>query len=85
MNDITIKTPTGSMDAPTELVTTICNAMMNKQNWKLPTSTFRTANKDTAEDVAYGLEWYLGGSETVVDRNGDYIVSSKGYYHYIGV
>ncbi len=84
LSGITINVPAGSMDEPTQFVKDIVNAMQNAQNWKLPTTSFRTMNADLAQDIAYGLDWFMGGHEMEVDAEGFVVVTSKGYYHYIG-
>ena len=81
---VAINIPVGSMDEPTQTVKDIVNAMQNQSNWKLATSAFKTMNLDMAEDVAYGLDWFMGGHEMNVDSDGYIVVTSKGYYHYIG-
>lgn len=76
-NEITLQRPTARVEA-------IIKAMQHPHNWKLPTSTFTTNIRSRAEDVAAGLEFYMGGSETRENGDGSFTVSSRGYYHYIG-
>lgn len=82
VGEFTICVPVGSMDEPTERVKSIVTAMYAK-NWKMPTAPFATRDRSLADDVAYGLDWYLGGHE-MAENNGEFTVTSLGYYHYVG-
>jgi len=83
LEGITVNIPAGSLDPPTEELTRIVEKLYNPTNWKLPTREFRTDNEHLARDVAYTLDWFLGGHE--IRREGtEWVVTSKGYYHYIG-
>lgn len=63
-------------------------AIRNHENWKFATSRFETADRHLACEVAAACDWYLGGHEMEVKANpfggSLYVVTSKGYYHYIG-
>ena len=58
--------------------------LKNQANYKLPTSHVLIKKGDKMlEQVAYCLDFYLGGHEEI--DLGDYVkVQSQGYYHYIG-
>lgn len=74
-----------SIAEPTKTATAVAKSMMNHANWKLPTTTLKFGPKvdDLRKETAYALDFYLGGHEET--REGDMIVlSSKGYYHYVG-
>jgi len=85
---IDVRIPAGSMDPPTDLGRMAMEGVQDPTNWKLPTRELRCRDLEAAQDVAYAMDWYLGGHEmrTEIDAEGrpDYVVSSKGYYHYIG-
>lgn len=93
---ITVAVPVGSMDKPTAEAEKIMKAHQDPRGWKYPVRAYETLSKSEAEDLAYCLNWYLGGHEMrKVERSVQlasgtilvgtvYIVSSKGYYHYIG-
>ena len=87
-NEITIRVPVGSMDTPTELGRKAMESVQNADNWKMPTRKLHCRSLEVAQEVAYAMNWYLGGHElqTVIDAAGvaDYVVSSRGYYHYVG-
>jgi hypothetical protein len=56
----------------------------NKENWKMPP---RPAFADTPEEahaISLSFNYYLGGSEIKTLRSGKIMITSKGYYHYIG-
>jgi hypothetical protein len=86
--EINVRIPTGSMDPPTDLGRKAMEALQDPTNWKLPTRELRCRDLDTAQEVAYAMDWYMGGHELriEVDAAGrpDYVVSSRGYYHYVG-
>lgn len=84
IDGIEINIPVGSMDPPTPEIDTIVRAMYNENNWKLPTYEYWTRDKQEADDVAYALDWHLGGHERQEHPNGDIVLTSKGYHHYIG-
>ena len=85
---IEIAIPVGSMDRPNEFGERIVKSIQNPTNWKLPTGDFLTFDRSEAEDVAYCLDWYMGGHETIETNYPDgatsFRVKSLGYYHYIG-
>lgn len=84
---IEIAIPVGSMDPPTAEAVADMNTIENAENWKLATGIFSTTNKDRAENLCYALDWYLGGHEMIETWSTDgteFLVCSKGYYHYIG-
>jgi hypothetical protein len=86
--DIQIRVPAGSMDPPTSMGRAVMEGVQDPTNWKMPTRKLHCRSLKLAQEVAYAMDWYMGGHEmqTVVDASGvaDYVVSSKGYYHYIG-
>jgi hypothetical protein len=81
---VKIEIPVGSMDEPTQEVKDLIQQIQDSTNWKLPVRAFKTRSVELAQDVAYGLDWYMGGHEMEVRDDGWIIVTSKGYYHYIG-
>jgi hypothetical protein len=87
IGNLEINVPVGSLDKPCQFGEAAVKAIQNPGNWKLATGEFETADESKAEAIAYALDWYMGGHETreiVKDGVTFYIVSSKGYYHYIG-
>ena len=57
--------------------------MSNKENWKMPPKPFVTKSYPLALQVENTFNHFLGGSEMTALPNGEYQVTSKGYYHYI--
>ena len=87
ISTITVRVPVGSMDEPTSRGKDLLMLVENKENWKDATSVFNTDRLEDAEDLAYTLDWYLGGHEMETKEESwgkVYLVSSLGYYHYIG-
>lgn len=86
--DLEVKIPAGSMDPPTDLGRMAMESVQDSTNWKRSTRELRCRSLEMAQEVAYAMDWYMGGHElrTEVDATGraDYVVSSRGYYHYIG-
>ncbi len=85
---IKIAIPVGSMDKPTPESERTMKEHEDPRGWKYPIQPYVTYSKSEADDLAYCYNWYLGGHEreTRVDSKFKvyHIVSSKGYYHYIG-
>jgi len=92
---VTIRIPVGSMDRPTAESEKIMKAHEDPRGWKYPIRPYMTLSQSEAEDYAYCLNWYCGGHESRTEErtikldSGTklvgtvYIVSSKGYYHYV--
>jgi hypothetical protein len=85
--EITI--PVGSLDRPTDQCDKWFAEHQDASNWKLATRPFITTSKSVADDFAYTLDWYCGGheireSQSVYGGTRVWVVTSKGYYHYIG-
>lgn len=70
--------------------------LKNKENWKMPTKEFTTNNVDLAGTIAEVLTFFTGGAEITFIGEGTFdggvtfrraliTISSRGYYHYIGV
>jgi len=55
----------------------------NPENWKLPINPIKVKNAKTAELIAAILRYRVGGAEIEKYCENVYIVTSKGYYHYI--
>ena len=89
IDGIQIAIPTGSMDPPTALCNKWFDEHQDPTNWKLATKPFVTTSPDVARDFAYTLDWYCGGHEMRNEQSHwggtpVWVVTSKGYYHYIG-
>jgi hypothetical protein len=86
--ELVVEVPAGSMDPPTDMGRKAMESVQDPTNWKLPTRELRCWNLEAAQEVAYAMDWYLGGHElrveTDADGRPDYVVSSRGYYHYVG-
>lgn len=61
----------------------IIERVQNKENWKTATKPVFVWNKSQANVVQDALTYFLGGSE-LEKIPGGYVVTSRGYYHYIG-
>lgn len=86
---IEIRIPVGSLDRPTEQCDRWFAEHQDKTNWKLATRPFVTTSREVALDFAYTLDWYLGGHEIAESQSAYggtpvWVVTSNGYYHYIG-
>ena len=89
VDGMTINVPVGSLVPPTARAEKWVLEQTDRENWKLPTKPFVTTGHAEAMEFAYALDWYTGGHE-ITEGNSVYggtklwIVTSKGYYHYIG-
>ena len=76
---------------------TLFNKVADPKNWKNATKPFETLSKKEAEDMRDAIVFFVGGAEVqsvesyVQHVEGlvrfpvtSYLVTSKGYYHYIG-
>jgi hypothetical protein len=86
--EINVRIPAGSMDQPTELGRAAMEHVQDRANWKMPTRELRCWNQEAAMEVAYAMDWYMGGHEMRIEIDAYgipcYVVSSRGYYHYVG-
>ena len=85
--EITLVVPVGMPEYPTDRAEAFMASVEDKTNWKGATSLFETTWMEEAEELAYALDFYLGGHEesvVIVDGIAHYLISSRGYYHYIG-
>jgi hypothetical protein len=74
----------GGIQIPTTRAKGIFDAMCDPSNWKLPTQRFVTSDIEVLREVAYALEFYLGGFEVTDLGANEHEVCSRGYYHYVG-
>lgn len=61
----------------------ILDHVKDKENWKKPTSEIRV-KADQKDKVLDALSYYLGGAEAKDLKDGTWVISSRGYYYYIG-
>lgn len=86
---ITINVPVGPISEPSARAVKWFLAHQDKSNWKMPTEAFVTTSKESADEYAYCLDFYCGGHEMLEAQSAHggtpvWLVTSKGYYHYIG-
>lgn len=62
----------------------IFEQVQNKENWKLATNPVIVRSKAMAEKVSDAIIFFVGGAEVKEVCSNKFIVTSKGYYHYIG-
>jgi len=87
IDGIQVVIPVGSLDRPSDECRKIMEASQDHRGWKYPIQPASFGSKDAADDYAYCLDFYMGGHETreVWTTFGTrYVVTSKGYYHYVG-
>lgn len=63
----------------------IFEMVQNNENWKLPTNPVMARSLKTAKKIAQAIMGFTGGAE--IDNapcDNCFVVTSKGYYHYIG-
>ena len=61
----------------------IFDFVKNVNNWKLPTQPATAHNHEDAKMVADAIIYYAGGAE-ISEKQGEFTITSRGYYHYIG-
>jgi hypothetical protein len=85
LGGLVIQVPKSDMTPPTDRAEKIWKQMQDREGWKNPTKVFTTKDPDLAKEVAYCLDWYVGGHEFEYHpRRKTYTLSSEGYYHYVG-
>jgi len=86
-SDIEMFIPEGNIagDIPDEEKERIFKKYMNNKNAKMPTKPVIVDTEAEARKIADVLTYYVGGAEITPTNNGKFKVTSKGYYHYIGV
>jgi len=62
----------------------VCGFVTNTKNWKLATKPIWVRTRDTAEKVAAAIAFFMGGAEIDEWCSNSYVVTSKGYYYYVG-
>jgi hypothetical protein len=87
---VDVRVPVGPIVEPTAEAKRIMGTVQNKGNWKLATKPYYTFDADVARQLAYCYDFYFGGHELTkqVDFTGNgivYVVTSKGYYFYVGI
>jgi hypothetical protein len=61
----------------------IFNLVANSEYWKKPTTPAIVSTVAQADKLAQVITYYLGGAEIDKVCENIYVVTSKGYYHYM--
>ena len=73
---------------PREIIKGLLKAIEDPRGWKYPVPAQRFIDPRLAREVAAAMDFYYGGHEmaefTYEDGTTMYVVSSRGYYHYVG-
>jgi len=68
-----------------EFITNLFNTVKDSNNWKLPTQIYYTEYETFASQMFAAICFFLGGAEIEYNKvSGKYVITSKGYYHYVG-
>ena len=62
----------------------IMEAVQNKINYKFETTPIMVRSAKTAQKVVNAINYYVGGTEVNKICENRFVITSKGYYHYIG-
>lgn len=84
---IEIAIPVGCLQEPSTLVKSIMSRHEDPRGWKFPIKPFVTSDEALAREYADCLDFYVGGHEIIetwTTVGTQYVVASKGYYHYVG-
>jgi len=83
--------PVGPITEPSEAMKAIVNTYQDRDNWKRAMHPAAFASEALAREYAAAVDFYMGGHEfhdcTTPHVPSDmpcYVVTSKGYYHYVG-
>ena len=73
---------------PREISKAFLKTIENRRGWKYPVAAQWFVDEGLAVEVAAAMDFYYGGHEMRrhIAENGEarWVVSSKGYYHYVG-
>lgn len=73
---------------PREIIKAFLKTIEDARGWKYPVAAQWFDSEALAVEVAAAMDFYYGGHEmsrhTTENGNARWVVSSKGYYHYIG-
>jgi hypothetical protein len=73
---------------PREIIKGLLKTFEDARGWKYPIAAQWFTQEHLAREVADAMDFYYGGHEMSSHTNEDgatvYIVSSRGYYHYVG-
>jgi hypothetical protein len=79
---------TFTITEPRQIIKDLLKTFEDARGWKYPVATQRFTQESLAIEVADAMDFYYGGHEmsSYVNFAGEtiYLVSSRGYYHYIG-
>ena len=68
---------------PVEMIDEIIDGMQDTRGWKYPMGPSSFSHESLAKDVYQRLIDTCGGAE-LIESHGLSMVSTKGYYHYVG-
>lgn len=77
-----VNVPLGRLTPPDAVAKEIVDSLYQR-SWKFALRPFVTSDRKLADRVADAIDYYVGGHERE-ERDGQIILTSKGYYHYIG-
>jgi len=77
-----------SIAEPRQLIRDTLNVFEDARGWKYPIRPIVCRQEEFARELAAAMDFFYGGHEIDARRDLDgsivWVVSSKGYYHYIG-
>jgi len=77
-----------TISQPRQIIIDMLKTFEDVRGWKYPIATQKFTDQNLAIEVAEAMDFYYGGHEmsSYVNFAGQtiYLVSSRGYYHYIG-
>ena len=79
---------TNQIAEPCKIIRDLLKRLEDPRGWKYPVAGYISVCGKFAHDLAKAMDFYYGGHEMLAfhDETGApvWVVSSKGYYHYVG-
>ena len=77
-----------TISTPSQFVQDVLKVLEDPRGWKYPVRPIVCDNERTAAEIAAGMDFYYGGHELIQNNDAagkeQWVVGSRGYYHYIG-
>jgi hypothetical protein len=77
-----------TINTPSQFAQDVLKVLEDPRGWKYPVRPIACDNEQTAREIAAAMDFYYGGHEMIQanDTAGkqQWVVGSRGYYHYIG-
>ena len=84
---VTLEVPAELGTPPNAATEALMRKLHDPKGWKYPMKPYATFDESEADALAAAYDWYLGGHERTweyIPQGKLHVVTSRGYYHYVG-